>query len=37
MNDAALEEATKLDVIIFDKTGTLTMGQPEVVDVVTAM
>jgi Cu2+-exporting ATPase len=35
-NAAALEEATKLDVIIFDKTGTLTMGQPEVVDVVTA-
>ncbi len=35
-NAAALEEATKLDVIIFDKTGTLTMGQPEVVDVVPA-
>ena len=35
-NAAALEEATKLDVIIFDKTGTLTVGQPEVVDVVTA-
>lgn len=35
-NAAALEKATKLDVIIFDKTGTLTMGQPEVVDVVTA-
>jgi len=34
-NAAALEEATKLDVIIFDKTGTLTVGQPEVVDVVT--
>jgi Cu2+-exporting ATPase len=34
-NAAALEEATKLDVIIFDKTGTLTMGQPEVVEVVT--
>ncbi len=35
-NAAALEEATKLDVVIFDKTGTLTVGQPEVVDVVTA-
>ncbi len=35
-NAAALEEATKLDVIIFDKTGTLTVGRPEVVDVVTA-
>jgi Cu2+-exporting ATPase len=33
-NAAALEDATKLDVIIFDKTGTLTVGQPEVVDVV---
>lgn len=35
-NAAALEEATKLNVIIFDKTGTLTMGQPDVVEVVTA-
>jgi P-type Cu2+ transporter len=35
-NAAALEDATKLDVVIFDKTGTLTVGQPEVVDVVTA-
>ncbi len=35
-NAAALEDATKLDVIIFDKTGTLTVGQPEVVDVVMA-
>jgi Cu2+-exporting ATPase len=34
-NAGALEEATKLDVIVFDKTGTLTVGQPEVVDVVT--
>jgi Cu2+-exporting ATPase len=33
-NAAALEEATKLDVIIFDKTGTLTVGQPQVVDIV---
>jgi P-type Cu2+ transporter len=35
-NAAALEDATKLDVIVFDKTGTLTVGQPEVVDVVPA-
>jgi Cu2+-exporting ATPase len=35
-NASALEDATKLDVIIFDKTGTLTMGQPEVVDLVKA-
>ncbi len=35
-NAAALEEATKLNVIIFDKTGTLTLGQPNVVDVATA-
>jgi len=35
-NASALEEATKLEVIIFDKTGTLTMGQPEVVEVVVA-
>lgn len=35
-NAAALEEATKLDVIIFDKTGTLTVGQPDVVEVVAA-
>jgi Cu2+-exporting ATPase len=35
-NAAALEDATKLTVIVFDKTGTLTMGQPEVVDLVLA-
>jgi Cu2+-exporting ATPase len=35
-NASALEDATKLDVIIFDKTGTLTIGQPEVVEVVMA-
>ena len=33
---AALEEATKLNVIIFDKTGTLTLGQPEVVEIAVA-
>ena len=36
-NASALEDATKLDVIVFDKTGTLTMGKPEVVDLVTAV
>ncbi len=35
-NASALEDATKLQVIIFDKTGTLTVGQPEVVEIVTA-
>ena len=35
-NASALEAATKLNVIVFDKTGTLTVGQPEVVEVVTA-
>jgi len=35
-NASALEDATKLDVIVFDKTGTLTVGQPEVVEIVMA-
>ncbi|GLQ56619.1 heavy metal translocating P-type ATPase [Devosia nitrariae] len=35
-NASALEQATKLNVIVFDKTGTLTMGQPKVIDVVPA-
>ncbi len=35
-NASALEDATKLNVIIFDKTGTLTIGQPEVVEIVLA-
>jgi Cu2+-exporting ATPase len=35
-NASALEDATKLTVIVFDKTGTLTIGQPEVVEIVTA-
>ncbi|MHB0964338.1 MAG: heavy metal translocating P-type ATPase [Gemmatimonadaceae bacterium] len=36
-NASALEDATKLDVIVFDKTGTLTVGQPEVVEIVPAV
>jgi Cu2+-exporting ATPase len=35
-NASALEDATKLNVIIFDKTGTLTIGKPEVVEMVMA-
>ncbi|MBI2717652.1 MAG: copper-translocating P-type ATPase [Rhizobiales bacterium] len=35
-NATALEDATKLDVVVFDKTGTLTLGAPKVVDVVAA-
>ena len=35
-NASALEDATKLKVIVFDKTGTLTIGQPEVVEIVMA-
>ncbi len=35
-NASALEDATKLNVIIFDKTGTLTIGQPEVVEMALA-
>jgi Cu2+-exporting ATPase len=35
-NASALEDATKLNVIVFDKTGTLTVGKPEVVDMVLA-
>ena len=35
-NAAALEDATKLKVVVFDKTGTLTMGQPKVVEVLPA-
>jgi P-type Cu2+ transporter len=33
-NAVALEDATKLNVVVFDKTGTLTMGQPKVVEVI---
>ncbi len=35
-NATALEQASKVQAIIFDKTGTLTVGQPEVVEIVTA-
>jgi Cu2+-exporting ATPase len=35
-NATALEQASKVRAIIFDKTGTLTVGQPQVVEVVTA-
>lgn len=35
-NASALEDATKLDVVVFDKTGTLTMGQPKVVGLAVA-
>jgi Cu2+-exporting ATPase len=35
-NASALEEATKLNVIVFDKTGTLTVGKPQVVEMVMA-
>ena len=35
-NAAALENATRLTVVVFDKTGTLTLGKPDVVEVVTA-
>ncbi len=35
-NASALEDATKLKVIVFDKTGTLTLGKPEVVEMVMA-
>ncbi len=35
-NASALEDATRLTVVIFDKTGTLTQGKPEVVDMAAA-
>ena len=35
-NASALEDATRLDVVIFDKTGTLTIGKPEVIEVLAA-
>ncbi len=33
-NASALEQASKVGVVIFDKTGTLTVGEPRVVDIV---
>ena len=35
-NAVALEEASKIEAVILDKTGTLTLGQPKVVEIVTA-
>lgn len=35
-NATALEDATKLNVVVFDKTGTLTIGSPKVVDTALA-
>ncbi len=35
-NASALEDATKLDIVVCDKTGTLTMGEPQVVSVAAA-
>jgi Cu2+-exporting ATPase len=35
-NASALEDATKLDIVVFDKTGTLTLGEPRVVEIVVA-
>ena len=35
-NATALEQTSKVGAIIFDKTGTLTIGQPRVVEIVTA-
>ena len=35
-NATALEQASKVRVVVFDKTGTLTVGQPRVVDIVAA-
>jgi P-type Cu2+ transporter len=35
-NAVALEDASKINAVIFDKTGTLTLGQPKVVEIVTA-
>ncbi|MCO6411229.1 MAG: copper-translocating P-type ATPase [Thiogranum sp.] len=35
-NASALEDATRLDIVVFDKTGTLTLGEPQVVEIVVA-
>jgi Cu2+-exporting ATPase len=36
-NASALEQTSKVDVVIFDKTGTLTRGQPEVTDIIAGL
>ena len=33
-NSQALEQATRLDIIVLDKTGTLTAGKPAVADII---
>jgi P-type Cu+ transporter len=33
-NSQALEQATRLDIIVLDKTGTLTLGKPAVTDII---
>jgi Cu+-exporting ATPase len=33
-NSQALEQATRLDIIVLDKTGTLTVGKPAVTDII---
>ena len=35
-NASALEDSTRLDIVVFDKTGTLTLGEPQVVEVIVA-
>ena len=35
-NATALEQASKVSVVIFDKTGTLTVGKPRVVELIAA-
>jgi P-type Cu2+ transporter len=35
-NAMALEQAARLDTVVLDKTGTLTVGEPRVVEILTA-